>query len=243
MDKKISLIIPAYNEEKMIGHCLEAVMKNAPGRFFEILVIDNASTDKTAEIAERFPNVRVVRENWKGLTRARERGRLEAKGDLLAYIDADTEIPPQWIEKVENFFATHPNAVSLSGPYHYPDASGLLSLSLKVSWWLLVPITYRIVGFMLIGGNFVAKKEALLKMGGFDTSIEFYGEDTNIARRLSAFGDVVFRMDFFINSSSRRFQKEGFFKTNITYVLNFFSEAFLKRPLHKKYQDIRIKKE
>src|ERR1035441_7653186 len=95
---RISLVICAHNEEKYIASCLEyAIQSSGWGRlhykrdgFHEIIVIDNASTDRTKEIAEKYPNVRVVREEKKGLTRARQCGYLNAKGDVLAFIDADT---------------------------------------------------------------------------------------------------------------------------------------------------------
>src|SRR5689334_22582165 len=97
---KISLIICAYNEEKYLGDCLDSAIKNSNGNFFEIIVVDNASTDNTKLIAEKRPGVRVVKEERKGLTRARQRGYEEAKGDILAYLDADTKMPKGWVERV-----------------------------------------------------------------------------------------------------------------------------------------------
>lgn len=116
-NKKISLIIPAYNEEKYVGACLEHAIKNSGGKFFEIIVIDNASTDRTRETAEKFPGVRVVREEKKGITRARQRGFMEAQGDILAFIDADTHMPSGWCEMVLKEFTDNPHFACLSGPY------------------------------------------------------------------------------------------------------------------------------
>jgi glycosyltransferase involved in cell wall biosynthesis len=240
MDRpKISLIIPAYNEEKYLGDCLKAATDNSAGRFHEIIVIDNASTDHTREVAEKFPGVRVVREEQKGLTRARARGLAEATGDLLAYIDADTRLPKNWLGILLDFYDKNPGAVCLSGPYHYYDGNQYRNFILHILWWIYAPTTYRFVGYMVLGGNFVARREALLAMGGFDKTIEFYGEDTDIARRLNKLGKVVFKMNFFIYSSSRRFNVEGIFKTNYIYTMNFLWEVFFHRPYTKKYQDIR----
>ncbi len=240
MDKpKISLIIPAYNEERFIGDCLDYAITHSDGRFFEIIVIDNASTDGTAKIAGSRRGVRVVREERKGLTKARERGLREAKGDFLAYIDADTRMPKHWFDLALKTLKKHDGIVCLSGPYKYHDAPLFTKLFLNSSWWLSAPLTYRIVGYMVLGGNFIAKKSALEAMGGFDQTIEFYGEDTDIARRLSAFGKVVFKMNFFIFSSSRRFADEGTIKTNIVYGLNFLWMVIFHRPFTKKYRDIR----
>jgi glycosyltransferase involved in cell wall biosynthesis len=236
---KISLIIPAYNEESLIRECLEFAVRNSRGKFHEIIVVDNASTDRTKEIAESIHGVKVVYESRKGLTKARQRGLDEATGDIIAYVDADTRLPDHWIQKVEDIFASRPEVVCLSGPYRYHDGIVWKNTIMHAVWWLTAPLTYRVVGYMVLGGNFVARRDALIAMGGFDQSIEFYGEDTDIARRLSKHGKVVFSMDFFIHSSSRRFNEEGLIKTNITYALNFLWPILFHRPFSKKSTDIR----
>ena len=240
---KISLVIPAYNEESYIGDCLAAAIEHSKGRFHEIIVVDNASKDRTAEIARSFPGVRVVREDQKGLTKARQCGLDAATGDLIAYIDADTRLPAQWIKKLDATFKKHPEIVCLSGPYRYYDGSKWRNSVMHAVWWLSAPVTYWAVGYMVLGGNFIARKSALLAMGGFDRSIDFYGEDTDIARRLSAFGKVKFDMSFFIYSSSRRFSKEGLISTNVTYALNFIWQVIFHKPYTGRSTDIRIAKE
>ena len=240
---KISLIIPAYNEENSIVECLEKAIEHSDGKFHEIIVINNSSTDKTKELALSVPGVKVIDEFSKGLTKARQKGLEVATGDYLAYIDADTRLHSLWYNTAERFFNKHPNAVSLSGPYRYYDGSNIKNFFQHIIWWVNAPISYYMAGYMILGGNFIAKKDALLAMGGFDKSIEFYGEDTNISRRLSEFGDVIFKMDFFIYSSSRRFQKEGIIKTNLVYALNFIWQVLFKKPFSnsRTYQDHRIK--
>ena len=238
-DLKISLVIPAHNEEKRIGECLDRAMKNSGGRFFEIIVIDNASTDRTAEIAGRMPGVRVVREENKGLTHARERGFKEARGDILAYIDADTLMPSGWIGRVMGEFARDSDTVCVSGPYHYYDIPRAEQFLNNLYWLFIAKPMYWIVDYMAVGGNFAIKKETLQKMGGFDTTIAFYGEDTNIARRASRFGKVKFKLHVIMNTSGRRFRGQGLWSTAFTYMINFASEAFLHKPSTREYRDIR----
>ncbi|MBI2610145.1 glycosyltransferase family 2 protein [Candidatus Giovannonibacteria bacterium] len=236
---RVSLVIPAHNEEKYIANCLSAAIKNSRGRFFEIMVIDNASSDRTGDEASKFPGVRVVREEKKGLTQARERGFQEARGDILAYIDADTLMPEHWFEILEKEFETHKNLAALSGPYDYYDVPKWQRLLIKCYWTISGLLAYRIAGYLVVGGNFAIKRDILEKMHGFDTSIAFYGEDTNIARRASKFGKVKFLPKFFIYTSGRRFHGQGFFKTAVIYTANFFSEAIIHKPITKKYKDIR----
>ncbi len=238
---KISLIICAYNEEKFIGTCLDYAIKSGKGRFHEIIVIDNVSTDRTAEIAASKPGVRVVREDKKGLVVARQRGYMESIGEILAYIDADTQMPENWYDKVEQEYTNDKDGkiAVLSGPYFYYDLGWWNRLGVKIYWTVFGMPTYWMTGYMVVGGNFAIRRTTLDKMNGFDTSITFYGEDTNIARRASKFGRSKFTLGLTMNTSGRRLEHHGTWTTGWVYVLNYFSEVFLKKPITKTYKDIR----
>jgi len=234
----ITVIVPAYNEEKYIGDCLKSLLDNPPENLEEIIVVNNSSTDNTAAIAARFSRVRVVEEPVKGLTHARQRGLKEAKSDLLAYVDADTRINRHWYDVLNRAFASDPKLVCLSGPYNYYDL-GELNRAWINFYWRLVILTYWMNRCVVIGGNFAARKSALEKMGGFDTSIAFYGEDTNIARRIRSVGKIRFSREFTLLTSGRRFVKDGMIRTGVRYGLNYIWEMMFRRPLTKDYIDIR----
>ena len=239
---KLSIVIPAYNEESYLGECLRHVLdevaRSGDCGPVEVLVIDNASTDRTSEIAKGFPGVRVAHEPDKGLTKARQRGLDEAAGSIIGYVDADTKMPSGWIRTVVQSFDAEPATVCVSGPYVYYDLSALSKFLVRGYWWLALPVS-AMTGYMAVGGNFAARREALLKIGGFDQTIAFYGEDTDIARRLSAVGRVRFLMRLVMQTSARRLKAEGLFRTAAVYALNFLSEAVLKRPVTSSYRDIR----
>ncbi|MBU6431315.1 glycosyltransferase family 2 protein [Patescibacteria group bacterium] len=235
---KISLVIIAYNEEKYIGQCLKSVKENGAG-LFEIIVVNNASTDGTESMARGFPEIKVVTESVKGITKARQRGLLEAKGDLIAFIDADTKMPKGWVDKVQYFFKKYPKIVCLSGPYIYYDFSFFAQ---KMTWLYnlaLIWPAYFLVGYMVVGGNFVARKKALEDIGGFDLGINFYGEDADIARRLNKVGKVKFIQRFCMHTSARRLRGEGAFIMAMRYTINFLSVVITKKPATKEYKDIR----
>lgn len=240
---KLSLIIPAFNEELYIADCLRYATAEfaaqASRGSFEIIVVDNASTDRTAEIAASFDGVRVVHEAKKGLTSARQCGMDAASGEILAYIDADTHMPAGWLSRVLDAYERDKNLVCISGPYRYHDLGKLKSAMVRFYWWMLAKPTYWFTGYMAVGGNFAASKAALQRISGFDTSIAFYGEDTDIARRLSEQGKVLFDLKLVMPTSARRLQQEGFVTTAYRYVLNFVSEVILKRPITSDYRDIR----
>lgn len=247
---KISIVIPAHNEEKYLGNCLESVIKEikhfrvtglAHQTNFdsEIIVVNNASTDQTKKVAKNYPGVVVVDEPEKGLTKARQAGLEQTSGDLIANIDADTMLPSGWLEKVFKEFSAHPHTVSLSGPFRYYDLEGFKKFVAETIWKISAPPAYFFTGYMILGANFVARKKALLEIGGFDKNIHFYGEDTDLARRLSKLGKVKFSLDFFIYGSGRRLAGNGFLKTELLYGMNFLWEVLFKKPFTKTYKDIR----
>ena len=92
---------------------------------------------------------------------------------------------------------------------------------------------------MVVGGNFAIRRRVLDAMAGFDASIEFYGEDADIARRARKFGKVLFSPRFVMPTSGRRLQKQGYFKTAGIYFINFFSIVFRGKPVTRGYTDIR----
>lgn len=240
---KLTVIVPAFNEQAYLAECLRSALAelqaNAERGPFEVIVVDNASTDRTAEIAASFAEVRVVPEPRKGLTRARQCGLDHANGEIVAYVDADTRMPAGWIGRVLDNFERDARVVCVSGPYVYYDLPRIKAGLVRLYWALLARPMYRLTRYMAVGGNFAASKAALLRIGGFDTTISFYGEDTNIARRLFAAGRVVFDMSLVMQTSARRLQAEGFVTTAIRYALNFLSEAVRKKPLTTLYRDIR----
>ncbi len=246
---KISFAIPAYNEEHYLGDCLRAIIaqKDSAPCEIEIVVVNNASTDRTKEIAESFAKdgVRVIDEMQKGLVHARRAGYTAATGDVIANVDADTRITPGWIAKVYRAFARDPKLVAISGPFIYDDAPWGVRFWTRVFYGIgyVFYIINRFilhVGSMLQGGNFVVRRSALEAIGGYDESLSFYGEDSDVARRLSKVGKVRFTFRLPAYSSSRRLAKEGSFMMGLRYSLNYFWMMYFKRPFTKNYIDIRF---
>lgn len=136
---KLSFVIPAYNEENYIGQCLQSIFDEAKGKGYdmEIIVVNNASIDRTKEIALSFPGVKVVDEMKKGLVQARKAGYEAASGDLIANIDADTRLTPGWIDEVLSKF-NDPQVVAFSGPFIYYDMP--LKIRMMVCFYSIVPL-------------------------------------------------------------------------------------------------------
>src|SRR6185312_734506 len=173
-----------------------------------------------------FAGVRVVDEPRKGLTFARQAGFMHSTGELIANVDSDTIIPPGWLTTVLSAFENDDKLVAFSGPYLYYDLSALDRFWVKCFYGVGY-LTYAFnkyvlrVGAMLQGGNFVVRRNAMEKIGGFDTTIRFYGEDTDVARRLSKVGNVVWTFRLPMYTSGRRLVQEGIVETGLRYALNF----------------------
>ncbi|OHA18553.1 MAG: hypothetical protein A2664_02855 [Candidatus Taylorbacteria bacterium RIFCSPHIGHO2_01_FULL_46_22b] len=234
----ISLIIPAFNEEKYIGACLaHAVRSRSP--FLEIIVVDNASTDRTREIATSVLGVRVVTEERKGPMFARARGVQESKGDLVAFIDADTLMPEKWGDYALQKFTHDTKLVCLSGPYRYYDISSFQKVLVWIYWRILAFPVYLVSHSVAVFGNVVIRRDTLLQMGGIDTSIAFFGDDTNLARRAHQFGKMRFDLGFIMHTSGRRLIGQGLWRSAFLYAINAAAELIFHRPITKRYSDIR----
>jgi glycosyltransferase involved in cell wall biosynthesis len=115
---RISLVIPAYNEEGHLAACLRAALAQIEP-FHEIIVVDNNSFDNTAAIVAQFPEVILLQESHQGVVFARERGFVASTGSIIARIDADTRLPKDWSRKVRTIFTdTSISAVTGSMEYY-----------------------------------------------------------------------------------------------------------------------------
>jgi len=230
----VSLIIPAYNEEKYIKECLDSIFASG-AKFFEVVVVDNGSTDRTSEIVLAYENVRIVFEEKKGVMNARQRGIDETSGEIVAFVDADTKMISGWYEQIVKKFSEDLLLATLSGPYIYEGISLFTKILVWIFYYIIVLPVYYILGYTAIFGNFAIRRSVLKEMGGLDTSILFYGDDTDTVRRAHKFGKTSFSMDFKIKTSPRRFKEEGIIFTAWKYVLNFTHIVLFKRP-HTKSQ-------
>ena len=241
----LTAIVCAYNEEKTLPaaqHSLFAQTR-VPD---EVIVVNNASTDRTRAVAERFPGVVVVDEPQKGLVRARAKGLSVARGDILLYIDADCRAPLRLVERMERQFLGAPGVVAVTGPYRFYDWDWIGVAGARVYDYTLAPFAqftahYLLrMGAVLYGGNFAVRRSALEAIGGFDTRIEFHGEDTNLGRRLAAVGRVTLKNSCFIYTSARRYKALGRGRVFRLYVRNFWWETVHHRPKDLVHEDVRL---
>jgi len=237
---KYSVIIPAHNEGESIAKTINALKtQNIPRRDFEIIVVDNLSTDDTYEKAFEAGADVVVKENKKGTNIARQAGFENSKGEIVAFLDADCIPPCDWLQKIEKDLSQK-NVAAVSGPYDY-GFKGAQKFINDIYTRHIAPPVPRILEFVfrkkagiVIGGNFAAKREVIEAIGGLPP-LTFWGDDVAIAMSISRkVGRVLFDIDLNVKSSAERFEQKGFWKLGIKYMFEylkiFFADDFLNKP-------------
>lgn len=202
----VSVVIPAHNEEGRVGMTLDLLKRQTyPQDKFEVIVVDNNSTDRTAEVAQAS-GAQVIKEHRPGVAWAREAGWKVARGEIILSTDADVQPPDNWVEQMVNRFRQHPELVGLTGGLRFFDKP----------WWfngfaiLLNPFLVYL-GFLMsrgvynfTGNNMAARKWVYEKVGGFNTGLHF-GEDMDLARRIKQFGKIRFYPGLVMWCSGRRY--------------------------------------
>jgi len=208
-------------------------------------VVDNNSTDGTREVAEGL-GVRVVSEPDIGTGPARQRGVLEARGDIVAFTDADTMAPKRWLRTMVQQLTNSPGTAAVSGPYAFFDAGAAvrtISYTMNFVFIILDHNFRRLIrkSGALWGSNFAVRRRVLLEAGGFDTSIKYLGEDYDLSLRLKGKGRIKLIPGLFVLTSARRLREHGLACTYSNYILNYFSVLFYHRLLPSRRQDLPLK--
>jgi glycosyltransferase involved in cell wall biosynthesis len=184
----ISIIIPVFNEADHLQRCLSTIEAQTLTPY-EIVVVDNNSTDDTVRIARTHPLVRVVTEKKQGIVHARNAGFNAARGDIIARIDADTILPPDWVQRVCSYYTNDKNLKTAltGGGYFYniriPRFNG----------WLQGQIAFRmnrfIAGHYILWGSNMAFPVAMWQAVKQDTCTrDDIHEDMDLAIHLHRLG-------------------------------------------------------
>lgn len=230
---KISVAIPAHNEEKYIARSLESLARQNFSEELEIIVCLNLCTDKTEEIVRDFAKnspwpIIMVSEPRKGVGWARQAACSATSGEILASADADAIYPSDWAARIARAFAEDPKLVVLYGPVRLQGFGTF--------WKLFHPILNDMITYVgrlfawhnVIGSNFAMRREAFLAVGGFNTALRAL-EDHEIVRRLRRLGRVRYDAHLVVYASARRYNRLGVWKTVSFYARNAVRALVFKR--------------
>jgi GT2 family glycosyltransferase len=182
----VSVVVCTHNGERWLRECLEAV---AALRYpaFETIVVDDGSTDRTAEIASMF-EVRVICTENRGLSDARNTGLESARGEYVAYIDDDTCPDRDWLHFLVTTFRTTDHA-GVGGPNLPPRGEGAVACCVANAPGGPVHVLVSDTEAEHIPGcNMAYRRSALLAVGGFDPQFRAAGDDVDVCWRLQEQG-------------------------------------------------------
>lgn len=226
----ISVVIPAYNEEKYIGKCLNFLVKQKTKQKFEVIVVNNNSTDSTGREIKKYLgnlNLKIVFEKNKGRGTARKAGFKKAKGDLIFSTDADTIVPENWLDKMATYFKDK-KVIAVTGTCKINDCSKATNALFNFCQPKTM-VLYRIIfkHYWLSGFNFAIRKSAYIKSGGFNSKVNAL-EDIELGFRVKKLGKIVFVNNLPVLFSGRRF-RSGIIKGSLSYIKNFINYFLLKK--------------
>lgn len=192
----ISFVIPAYNEELLLGRTLAAIdaAARASGEPYETIVVDDASTDRTAAVAAEH-GAHVVPVHHRQISRTRNAGARAAAGNILFFVDADTLVTPAAVAAA--LAALAGGAVGGGFAIRF---DGKLPLYGHLLVWVLLPI-YRLLG-IAAGCSLFCTREAFEKVGGFDERL-LAAEELAFSRALRGVGRVAILRESVITSGRK----------------------------------------
>jgi len=227
----ISVVICSYNRQKFIGKALDCLAEQTlPPDQFEIVIVDNNSTDQTADISRAFiqnhPSVRAryFLEKQKGLSFARNRGLQEALFPIITYIDDDAEAVPAFLETILRFMQAHPKAVGVGGKIipKYSESEEPAWMSSYLSGFVGrldygdKPQRFQQPAMKYPAGCNMTYTAAVLKeVGGFNNQLTFRSDDKHIYYVVSKVSREVYYLPdavVYHNIDNARLQLDSFRK-------------------------------
>jgi glycosyltransferase involved in cell wall biosynthesis len=187
---RVSVVVCAYNAERTMDQCLASLaVLNYPD--YEVIVVNDGSTDRTLEISERFAFCRIISQPNKGLSVARNVGAEAASGEIVAYTDSDCVADPDWLSYLVAKMAAS-NLAACGGPNFPPPEDALVPAVVAVApggpTHVLISDE---VAEHIAGCNMAFAREVLLRLGGFDPIYRAAGDDVDICWRFQDAGYVI----------------------------------------------------
>lgn len=180
----VSIIIPVFNEERYLAECLKSLMAlDYEKSHYEVILVDNGSTDKSLEIAKNYPINIFVKENVK-VGAVRNYGVTQAKGEYIVFLDSDCVVEPNWLMYGVSRIQSTKNLV-LGGQYLLRENPSWLE-----KYWVLNNSRSQIYLTTLVGGCIFIRKSTFIALQGFNEKLNS-GEDSDLTYRLKISGSDV----------------------------------------------------
>jgi GT2 family glycosyltransferase len=186
---RVSVVVCAYNAERTIGECLDA-LAGLDYPDYDVIVVDDGSTDATADIAAER-DVRLLREPNRGLSSARNTGLAACTGSIVAYIDSDAYPDPQWLRYLAASFLDSSHA-GIGGPNIAPtDTARVAQCVARAPGGPMHVLLSDLEAEHIPGCNMAFRREALTAVGGFDPCFTTAGDDVDVCWRIRERGETL----------------------------------------------------
>lgn len=229
----VSVIVPAFNSSGAISECIESLERQSYGRPYEIIIVNDGSTDDTEQNARAFKSVRVITQKNGGPGKARNVGARAAKGSIVLFTDADCVADYNWIAEMVKPFEDE-GVVGVQGRYRTKQR-GIIPVftQLEIEQRYERMAAGKDIDFI---GSYAAayRKATFLKFNGFDESFrKASGEDPDLSFRIAKAGlRMVFNPDAIIYHTHQR--------SLARYLRTRYNRGYWGRLLYKKHPDKRI---
>lgn len=237
---KLSVVIPAYNEEKYIHTPLQSLSEQ-DYQNFEIIVCLNNCTDRTEKIVKSYINrgklnIKIVKENHKGVAYARDAGFRNSSSEIIASADADTFYPPEWAGLIIKNFSKN-KWDCIYGPVYIKSDSRFLKLAARYFFTIFLKISNLWGNYNLNGMNFAIRSKAFTEIGGFNKAWKS-AEDVYIGIKLKEMKyRVGFINDLKVYTHDRRFKRGKFLE--LKHHIKNYINIFIKKNNPEDFKDIR----
>ncbi len=227
MAPKISVIVPAINEEKYIMNLFQG-LSDQTFKDFEVIVVDGGSKDRTVEIAKKN-NAKVIMEKKKGIGIARNTGAAKSRGSILVFLDADTKPSRNLLKTYNEVFEKDEDIVAATGPiYPLEKTNKRILLGYKIVSIFFVKLSIMLGVPSVVGSNFSARRSPFMKIHGFNPKLLTY-EDWDLSIRIRNLGRIVYDNNASVQTSVRRVAAWGIFGYFRYHFGNMLRYYFLKK--------------
>lgn len=185
---KVSIYIPCFNEEKLIGNCLESLcLQSLPPD--EIIICDNSSTDNTLAIATSFKTrlpIKIINQPIKGIRPTTEAAWRATTGDIIIRTDADAAAPVDWVKNIVSHFEADDSLAACGGSSDSLDGNRIMNLVVRVSYFLCDPIFLILYGYTpLFGPNMAIRRKIMESINGYVSTDPHIIDDQLISQKLA----------------------------------------------------------
>ena len=191
-DPYISVVVPARNSADTIGVCIRSLEEHIPAGKYEIIVVDNDSTDNTGQEASRH-DVTVVSATGVYVSQVRNVGAEQARGDLLAFIDSDCTITPEWYRSAVELLDRDPGTGVVGSRHVIPENPAWVEAVWAEAHHSDRAGEPREVAY-IPAGNLLIPRKVFQEVGGFDPTLET-GEDPDLCNRIGSAGYRIVEWD------------------------------------------------